>query len=394
MRRSGRHIIIAAALLAACALGLAAGITPARAQDVPVHPANLSLFYPIGTNQDPTILTYFRLNLMYGRVGYIKGVDIGTIVNRTDQDMRGIQLTGIYSQTGNNLRGAALTGGITYVGGSARGVQVSGLVNFNRSWFRGIQYATFFNFVQEDVTGVQVASLFNLSNGDTRYVQFASFANLAGGNFKGLQLAGGVNYVNDLMHGVQIGATNFAVEFEGAQIGALNFTGKGRGMMIGLINYSRELDGTPIGAINWDKTNGNADWSIYGTSVALINTGLRTTVNRWVATAAVGSNDIQEDRDDTLFLSWYYGYMIPLGDAEKWWITPELGYVHVMPQSNEPGELNELHFVLQALVTAELRVSGIARVFAGAGVSTRFSEYSSHAISQTDPLFLAGVALW
>ena len=170
MKRGERHIIVAA-LLVACAFGLAAGVTPVRAQDVPVHPANLSLFYPIGTNQDPTILTYFRLNLMYGRVGYIKGVDIGTIVNRTDQDMKGVQLTGVYSQTGNNLRGAALTGGITYVGGSARGVQVSGLVNFNRSWFRGIQYATFFNFVQGEVIGVQLASLFNLSNG-TRRIYF------------------------------------------------------------------------------------------------------------------------------------------------------------------------------------------------------------------------------
>jgi hypothetical protein len=394
MRRSGRHIIIVAALLAACFFGLAAAFSTASAQDVPVHPANLSLFYPIGTNQDPTILTYFRLNLMYGRVGYIKGVDIGTIVNRTDRDMKGIQLTGVYSQTGNDLRGAALTGGITYVGGSARGVQVSGLVNFNRSWFRGIQYATFFNFVQEEVIGVQLASLFNLSNGDTRYVQFASFANMAGGNFKGLQLAGGVNYVNERLHGFQAALTNFAVEFEGAQIGALNFAGEGHGAMIGIINHSRELDGVPVGAINWDKTNGNADWSIYGTNMALINTGLRTTVRRWVATAAVGTYDLEEDRDDTMFLSWYYGYMIPLGDAEKWWITPELGYVHVMPQSSKEGKINDLHFMLQALVRAEVRVGGIARVFAGAGVSVRFSEYSSQASTKTDPLFLAGVALW
>lgn len=383
-----------AALLAAGAFGLAAAATPARAQDVPVHPANLSLFYPIGTNQDPTILTYFRLNLMYGRVGYIKGVDIGTIVNRTDQDLKGIQLTGVYSQTGHDFRGGMLTGGISYVGGSGCGVQVSGLVNFNRGWFRGVQYATFFNFVQEEFVGVQLASLFNLGNGDTRYVQFASFANVAGGNFRGLQLAAGVNYVNDVMHGFQVAFTNFAVEFEGAQIGALNFAGKGRGTMIGIINHSRELDGVPVGAINWDKTNGNADWSIYGTNMALINTGLRTTVKRWVATLAVGLNDIDQERDDTLFLSWYYGYMIPLGDSEKWWITPELGYVHVMPQSSEPNEINNLHFMLQALVTGEVRVSGVARVFAGAGVSVRFSEYSSQAITATDPLFLAGVALW
>jgi hypothetical protein len=373
-----------------------AGASPASAQDsdVPVHPANLTLFFPIGTNQDPTILTYFRLNLSYGRVGYIKGLDIGAIVNRTDRDLKGIQLTGVYSQTGNDMRGATLTGGVSFVGGTARGVQVSGLVNFNRSWFRGVQYAGLFNFVQEEFSGVQLAHVFNLSNADARYFQLSSFANLTGGNFRGIQFAAAVNYVNDRMRGFQVAANNFAIEFEGAQIGALNFTGKGRGAMIGFFNYSRELDGVPIGAINWDKTNGNADWSIYGTNFALINTGLRTAVRRWVATAGVGVYDVDEDRDDTLFLSWYYGYMIPLGEAEKWWITPEVGYVHVMPQSSEEGKINDLHFMLQALVRAELRVARIARVFVGGGVSVRFSEYSSQAVSKTDPLFLAGVALW
>jgi hypothetical protein len=370
--------------------------SPASAQDtdVPVHPANLTLFYPIGTNQDPTILTYFRLNLMYGRVGYIKGVDIGTIVNRTDQDLKGIQLTGIYSQTGHDMRGATLTGGISYVGGSARGIQVSGLVNFNRSWFRGVQYATLFNFVQEEFSGFQLSSVFNLNNSDARYVQFATFANVSGGDFKGLQLAAGVNYVNDVMKGFQVGATNVATEFEGAQIGALNFAGKGRGAMIGLVNYVTEFDGVPVGAVNWDKTKGNADWSIFASNFALANTGIRTVVNRWVATAAVGIGDVEDERDDTLFLSWYYGYMYPLGEGEKWWITPELGYVHVMPQTPEEGKTMDLHFMLQGLVKGEVKVSKVVRVFVGAGVNVRFSEYSTKASSTTDPLVLGGVALW
>jgi hypothetical protein len=391
VRETIRHIIIVAVGVIACL----AAVSPAGAQgeDVPVHPANLTLFFPVGTNQDPTILTYFRLNLSYGRVGYIKGVDIGTIVNRTDRDLRGIQLTGAYSHTGNDLRGATFTGGLNYVGGSARGIQVSGLVNFNRSWFRGFQYSSLFNFTQDYFVGVQWGGIFNLANGNVKGLQISSFGNLAAGDMRGFQI-GGLNYANDSVRGAQIGITNFAMKFHGAQVGVLNFAGDSKGAMIGVFNLVTELDGVPVGAINWDKTNGNADWSIFASNFALANTGLRTVVNRWVATAAVGIGDVEDERDDTLFLSWYYGYMYPLGDGEKWWITPELGYVHVMPQTSEEGKTMDLHFMLQGLVKAELKASDIVRVFVGGGVNVRFSEYSTQAASTTDPLVIGGVALW
>jgi len=391
MQRLTRNIIIAATALAALSAVLPAAVL---AQDeVPHHPANLSLFYPISTNQDPTVLTYLRLNLMYGRVGYINGVDIGTIVNRTDRNMRGIQLTGIYSHTGADMRGASATLGVSYVGGSARGLQLSGLVNFDRSWFRGVQYATLFNFVQDDILGLQVASLFNLGNADFKGIQLASFANLTAGDLKGAQV-GGLNYVNDFMRGAQIGVFNFAVEYRGAQIGAINLARKADGLMVGIVNYTRELKGVPVGAVNWDDTNGNADWSIYATSSALINTGLRTVVNGYVSTLSVGTVDIVDERDDTLFLTWYYGYLFPVGDSEKWWLSPQVGYVHIMPQSQETDMNNNLHFSIQALVTAEVRITKTTRVFFGGGVDVRFSEYSTSATNDSDPLFLAGVALW
>jgi hypothetical protein len=383
-----------AAVVLAVVAALWINAVPARAQDVSRQPVNVSFFYPISTNQDPTILTNFRLNLMYGRVGYIKGFDVGTIVSRTDHDMKGIQLTGVYSQTGNDVRGGVFTGGMNYVGGSSRGVQVAGLINFNRSWFRGVQYATFFNFTQEYVVGVQWADLFNLANADCRGFQIASFANLTAGDLRGFQIAGGVNYVNDFMHGAQVGGLNFAVEYSGAQVGLINVAGKARGAMVGVVNHVRELDGVPVGTINWDKTNGNADWSIYATSIALANTGLRTVVHRYVSTLALGIGDAEEERDDTVFLSWHYGYMVPLGRGGKWWVTPEFGYVHVMPQSTEEGKINDLHFMLQALVEGEVKVAKVVHVFLGGGVNVRFSEYSSKATTKTDPLVLAGVALW
>jgi hypothetical protein len=390
--RVHRHILSAAVLLA----GLATVVAPpgSLAQDVPHHPANLTFFYPIGTNQDPTILTYFRLNLMYGRVGYIRGIDLGTIVNRTDRDLRGLQLTGVYSQTGHDMLGATVTGGISYVGGSARGIQVSGLVNFDRDIYRGVQFAGLFNFVESAFVGVQWSSLFNLANADCRGFQVASFANMTAGDVRGFQIAGGVNFVNEFMRGAQIGALNFADRYRGAQIGAINVAGVSQGAMIGIVNYAREINAVPVGAINWDKTKGSADWSIFASNIAMVSTGLRTVVDRWVATAALGIGDLDDDRNDTLFLSWYYGYMFPLGEGGKWWVTPEFGYVHVMPQTPEEGKTMDLHFMLQALVEGEVELTNVARVFVGAGLNVRFSEYSTKASTKSDPLVRAGVALW
>jgi hypothetical protein len=382
--------IAASALI--CAGFVALAVFPSLAQDVPNHPANLSLFFPISTNQDPTISTNLRLNLCYGRVGYIRGVDIGVVVSRTDRDMRGIQLTGIYSHTGGDVRGATATGVLNYVGGNTRGVQVAGLVNFNRGWFRGVQYATFFNYVQEEFTGIQWASIYNLSSSDGRYFQYASIANMVAGSFTGLQLSGGLNYVDERMGGVQMGVVNFAVEYRGAQAGALNFAREASGAQIGIFNYSRSLDGVPVGAVNIDRTNGNADWSSFASNYAAVSTGLRTTVHGYTSTLAVGFVDIEQERNDTVFLSWHYGYRFGLG--EKASLTPDIGWVHVKPRGEEEGKLNDDHFALQARLAGEWEVSRIVNVFAGGGVTVRFAKYDIDADTKTDPLVFGGVALY
>jgi uncharacterized protein YjbI with pentapeptide repeats len=382
-----------AGLLILCIMAAGAAPEPAWAQDVPRHPANVSVFYPIGTNQDPSILTHFRLSLFYGRVGYIKGFDAGAVVSRTDRDLRGVQLTGVYSQTGHDLRGAAVAGGINYVGGNVTGVQFAGLVNFDRGDFTGLQSAVLFNFVDRDFSGVQMTSLFNLNNSDAKYVQLSGTANLVAGSFKGVQVAGFLNYTNERLGGVQLGLTNLSAELHGAQVGVFNIAGEANGAQIGFVNWTRRIEGAPVGVINLTE-QAAARWSTYFSNVALVSTGVRTVVHRYCSTLALGVGDVEQERDDTVFLSWYYGYMFPLGEAEKWWITPQFGYVHVMPQSSEEGKINNLHFDLQALATGEVRFAKIARLFLGAGVNWQFSEYSTKASVNTDPLIIAGISIW
>ncbi len=364
---------------------------PAVAEEVPHHFANLSFFYPLSTNQDPTISTNFRLNLMYGRVGYIRGFDIGTIVSRTDVDMRGVQLTGIYSQTGRDLRGAVFTGGLNYVGGNTRGIQAAGLVNYNRGWMRGIQFSTIFNFVEDEFTGVQISLLYNLANGDGRYFQYASFANMTAGNFQGVQIAAGLNYVNDRLSGVQLGGFNFAFEYHGAQVGAANFAREAKGTQIGLFNLSKNLDGVPVGMINIDRDNGDENWSTFASNYAAISSGLRTTVHGYTSTVAVGVMDIEQDRGDTIFLSWHYGYRFGL--AEKAFLTPDLGWVHVIPRGEDEGKINNIHFAIQARLAGEFAVKETMNVFIGGGVTVRFDEYDPNANTTTDPLIFGGITL-
>ena len=380
------------------AVGLAAVVVlfvggACRGEETAHQPVNLSFFYPLSTNTNPDISTNFRLNLFYGRVGTIRGFDLGAFVSRTDRDVRGLQLTGVYSHTGGDIHGAVFTGGLNYVGGDGRGVQVAGLVNFNRGAYRGVQYATFFNFAQRRFYGVQWAFLFNMSNEDSGPFQVATVANLTGGDFRGLQL-GGVNFVNDSMRGAQVGILNFAYEYRGVQIGGLNIAEKAEGAVIGAINFVGELDGVPVGAVNLEKAGGNADWSIFASNIVLASTGLRTVVNGFVSTLGVGAGDIPEERDDTFFLSWHYGYLFPFGERERWQLSPDLGFVHIMPQSEEEGKNNDRHFALQARLTGEVRLSPRAAAFFGGGLSVRFSAYSSQASTDFDPLIVGGVTLF
>jgi hypothetical protein len=75
-------------------------------------------------------------------------------------------------------------------------------------------------------------------------------------------------------------------------------------------------------------------------------------------------------------------------------LSPDLGFVHVMPQSEEEGRINDRHFALQARLTGEFRFSPKATAFFGGGLSVRFSEYSSKASSDVDPLIVGGVTLF
>jgi hypothetical protein len=55
---------------------------------------------------------------------------------------------------------------------------------------------------------------------------------------------------------------------------------------------------------------------------------------------------------------------------------------------------DNLHYAIQGRVLAEIKVAGRTKIFGGGGVSVVFSEYSSDASSDTEPLVLLGVSVY
>jgi len=356
------------------------------------HFFNASFWHKISTNyKDSDVDTNVRLNLIYGQVGSVRGFDLNGVVGRVNRDMRGVQLTGLYSQVGGMMKGISVTGGVNYVAGDVKGVQVSFLANYDRGSVVGIQYGNFFNYIEDELRGAQLSTILNVNDGDGRWLQLGSIANMNGGTFKGAQLAGAFNVANDEMRGLQFGLTSFAFDMKGVQIGGLNVAGTFDGVQVGLFNWTKQNDGIPIGIINLAE-NGSVDWVNFGSSYAAFSTGIRTEVNNFYSMASVGWGDIKDSLNDTVFLSWHYGYAWEIG--EHWRIGPDAGFVHVVPTTTDDITINdEPHYAIQFRALVEFRNREKFSVFAGAGSNTVFDQYSSSANSETDPLFFLGVSL-
>jgi hypothetical protein len=380
-----------ALLLGALVLGAFCGTGYAR-EEYPNHPVNLSFFYPISTNQNREISTYFRLNLLFGELGAIKGVDLTGIGSRIHRDMVGFQVCGFYSQIEGDLRGASIVGAASYVESNAAGLQCAGLVNFIRGDFTGLQMSGLFNYVEGSMSGVQANLVFNLNDGDVKYFQYSTVANAVAGDVTGIQMAAGLNYANGGVKGGQLALCNFGNRVRGVQIGLGNVAGVVKGAQLGFINVAKEVDGIPVGMFNFVE-EGDVDGVIFGSNVAAASIGVRSIYHHFYSILAIGVGDLQEKRNDTAFLSWHYGYAVPMKSRYKAGI--DLGYVHIMPaSSSDPNLSTENQFAVQLRAIIEAKIKGKTKIFGGVGVSQRFSAYSSNNTTTTDPLFVLGISLY
>jgi len=373
-------------------MGLSVPCAAQPDHNTPHHFVSLQLLHPIATSPNPETTTNFRLSIFYGRSGAIHGIDLNAIAGVTSADVTALQLTGLFASTGGIFRGMSFTGGISHLKGGGAGFQVSGLANYDEDVFAGLQMAGLLNYTSRGFAGAQVSAVMNLNDGGGTFLQASSVANVNAGPFAGAQVAFFINAANARMGGGQLALVNFAESLNGIQLGFLNLAHEFHGLQIGVLNLNNEFSGTPIGVINMDD-HSRKEWMFYGSNLSLANIGFRTVLNKWSSVLSTGYGDVQGDVEASLFLGWNFGRVIPL--TERWDLTIDLGYQHIMPKkSNNPEENDRLHFSLQARALGEFHLNDSLGIVGAVGSSTVFDEYTSDADNKTDLLFSAGIVLY
>jgi hypothetical protein len=209
----------------------------------PTHAAVASLFYPLATNFDvPDVHTYFAFSLLYGRIGSLDGLGLGTLQFAS----RGVQ-------------GAQIAFLGNAAGGPVAGVQAAFGVNSARA-LGGLQLAAI-NHVADEASGAQLG-----------------FVNYAGGKVTGAQGGFSVNIGGDV---------------EGGQVGLVNVAKNVRGIQVGIFNIADDVDGVPIGLISVTKKGGVHPMAWYS-NLTPFNAGLRF-ATEYTYTILQASYDVMDD---------------------------------------------------------------------------------------------------
>ncbi len=371
-----------------CALAPTWGLASENTSDF--QPISLQFFFPVSTSGQSDAATHCRLALFFAQSGDIKGLDLTAVAGKTSAHVSGFQMTGIYSEVGGDFTGLGLTGGVHNLRRNGSGIQFSGLSNFVEGEFSGLQFSNFLNYTHKGMFGVQISGLLNINDGYGAYGQFSGVANVNVKGFSGVQASVLLNHANSEMAGLQMAMFNFAEDMNGVQMGVINLTRNFKGFQVGILNFNRHHNGTPIGLFNF-ATGSRREWIFAGDSSTAAQAGFRSVVNNWSSVVSLGWGNQQGDIQDNFALSWHFGRCFPL--SQKWSLTADLGMQHVFrTTSDNPAENVNPQFKLQARLLAEVKVTSSLGVFAGSGLSTLFSEYSTHANSSTEPLFMGGVS--
>jgi hypothetical protein len=196
---------------------------PTPPVDEGYHPVSVALFSPLATNYArPNVRSNFNLSFIYGRVGTIDGMQLGSAVVYTSRGVSGVQLAAAAAGSAGHVDGAQISGAANLAGGKVGGAQVGGALNLALG----------------GMSGAQVAGAVNVSR-----------------DFSGLQMAGAVNVTTREFEGAQLSSVNVAGSVDGAQLGVINIAKKVQGTQIGVINIAEEVDGVALGVVNISKNS-------------------------------------------------------------------------------------------------------------------------------------------
>ena len=272
------------------------------AAPVEFETAVVGAFYPFATNyQRPAVHTNFELNLIYGRVGALEGIGLGT-VHYVEGDMSGLLVGGL----------------VNAVGGRASGLLISGLATSVESLDAGVGLSLFFNHAAGAARGAQASMGLNLA-GPVEGVQFAGLVNVAHGPLQGVQASFASNVAQSL-EGAQIALVNVSGNVTGAQVGLVNVGQRVRGLQLGLVNVSDDIEGAPIGLFNVSRTGGVHVASWFSTTT-YANLGVKLATRYTYSMLTLGYH--REDGTDLLGGGLVIGGRIPA--LPQFWVALDVG---------------------------------------------------------------------
>lgn len=385
------------------------------------YPVNFSLYYPVSLNRSRHDRVNLNLSLIYGRVGYISGLDLSVFASGVEHDLRGVQIcglaavagetgegwqaSGLLNVAGESFSGVQTTGLLNVAGEDLSGFQISGLLNVagsNGRWFQatglgnvageiysGAQLSGIFNVIGKRGDACQAAGVFNVIGETGRGFQAAGLFNVAGEDFEGVQAAGLFNVAGETFKGIQFGAINIAVQSRGIQIGIVNVSERARGFQLGLVNYAKaDNTGAAFGPINIAR-NGSLRGVIWGGLGTAVNGGVRCRLGRCYSMASVGIGNLDDDVTASFTWGFHYGVLFPLRRSE---LGVDVGYRYRdnRPLFRHPEDKPDQH-ILETRLLWSLPLTESFSLLLGTGIGRRFDVGQNFDGGTTSPLLTVGL---
>ncbi len=163
---------------------------------------------------------------------------------------------------------------------------------------RGVSLALISSKTLGAMNGYQAAAITTIADGPAVGYQTTGIVNIAKDDMSGMQAAGVVNIARKRMFGLQSGFVNIAQDMTGVQVG--------------FVNIAHTLKGVPVGIINITD-DGKKSAIAFGTNFSGVNAGAKFIVNNFHSIIALGSVDIEDDYNQSIAFSTFWGYHQPLG---------------------------------------------------------------------------------
>jgi len=319
------------------------------------RPAQVSFFYPLGTNgiDSPQYVNNLSFNILYGVNGGLNGFELGGLVNTELGAVNGIQIAGLANINAKQADGIMISGITNIVKDSSQSVAIAGISNIVGGSANGAQIAGISNTVNGNFNGIQAAGIANVNNGSLIGLQVAGISNTNNGHFIGAQVSG----ISNLNTG----------NLTGLQIGLLNKAQKVNGLQLGLFNYAEEFErGVPFGLINIVK-NGFHAFDLSVSEAIFANVSLKSGVNNLYTIYKAGYSTNGDDQ--------YYTYGLGIGSmlnlTDKFKIALDLSANHIVDQPFNP----QIDMLNKADLTLRFNFNEHIGVFAGPSLNVYLSEY-------------------